>query len=106
MFKIYPGFTAIAILMGPAAPIIGHQTISDYLSSPDRPHQDRMTVIQHAYDSYAEEVKLQRTVPCDEYVNFVDDCTAARTTCDICSTHEMLIRLNFPSPSIAVVLDQ
>ena len=64
-----------------------------------------MKVIQHVYDSGSEEPKLHRTVVCDEYVNFVNDCTAAKTMCDLRSTHEMLIRLNFPSPSIAVVLE-
>jgi hypothetical protein len=46
MAKMHPGFTAIAILLGPAALIIGHQKITNYLSSPSRSRPDTVKVTQ------------------------------------------------------------
>ncbi len=50
MAKMHPGFTAIAILLGPAALIIGHQKITSYLSSPSRSHP---VEVSHAGDPAA-----------------------------------------------------
>ena len=46
MSKIHPGFTAVVILLGPAALIIGHQKLSNYFSSTSRSHTDPVQVSQ------------------------------------------------------------
>jgi hypothetical protein len=97
MRKIHPGFTAIAILMGPASLIIGHQKISDYLSPPKLADAEPIEVLQQIYHRCSEPPRLQRTVQCDEYVKYFDGCAATRA-CDLRASYELLIKLDFPSP--------
>jgi hypothetical protein len=100
MRKIRPGITAIAILMGPAALIIGHQKISEYLSPSEPNNAEPVEVLWQIYHSCSEPTKLQRTVRCDEYVRYLDRCAAMRT-CDLRSTYDLLIKLDLSSPPLS-----
>jgi hypothetical protein len=58
MRKIQPGFTAIAVLMGPASLIIGHQKISDYLSPTKSREAEPIEVLQRIYHRCSETPRL------------------------------------------------
>ncbi|MFD0466048.1 hypothetical protein ACFQY9_33430 [Microvirga aerilata] len=100
MRKIHPGFTAIAILLGPATLIMGHQKISGYLSAPQLPNPNPLKVLQQIYLKCSEPPKLQRTVQCDRYVSYVDQCLTAKNTCDPRASYELLIKLDFAPPPL------
>jgi len=99
MLKIHPGLKALAILIGPASLIIGHQKLSDYLSPPDSYDAELAEVLQDIYQDCSEPPKLQRTVQCDEYVKYVDGCIASKN-CDPRSSYELLIKLDFSPPPL------
>ncbi|MBL0407133.1 hypothetical protein JKG68_24680 [Microvirga aerilata] len=100
MRKIHPGFTAIAILLGPAALIMGHQKISGYLSAPQLSDPDPLKVLQQIYLKCSKPPKLQRTVRCDQYVSYVDQCLTAKNRCDPHASYELLIKLDFSPPPL------
>ena len=102
MRKIHPGFTAIAILLGPAALISGHHKLSSYLSSPDQSAPDPVKVLQQIYLKCSEPPKLQRTVQCDRYVSYVDQCLTAKNKCDPRASYELLIKLDFSPPPLGL----
>ena len=102
MRKIHPGFTAIAILLGPAALISGHHKLSSYLSSFDLPEPDPVKVLQQIYLKCSEPPKLQRTVQCDRYVSYVDQCLTAKNRCDPRASYELLIKLDFSPPPLGL----
>ncbi len=106
MRKIHPGFTAIAILLGPAALISGHHKLSSYLSSPDRSAPDPVKVLQQIYLRCTEPPKLQRTVQCDQYVSYVDQCLTAKNRCDPRASYELLIKLDFSPPPMGLPLQE
>jgi hypothetical protein len=100
MRKIHPGFTASAILLGPAALISGHHKLSSYFSLPDRSAPDPVKVLQQIYLKCSEPPRLQRTVQCDQYMSYVDECITAKNTCDPRASYELLIRLDFSPPPL------
>lgn len=103
MRKIHPGFIAIAILMGPAALIIGYQKVSEYLV-PASPHDpEALSLIRNTYESCTQPPKLQRTVQCDRYVIWYKTCLAANTQCDVRSAYELLIELDLSPPRLKQV---
>ncbi len=103
MLKIHPGFKAIAILLGPACLIMGHQKLSAPAAS-DRAAADPEQVLHRIYLACAERPKLQRTVQCDRYVRHVERCSAGKmrstgeTRCDPRSSYEILMKLDFSPP--------
>ena len=104
MRKIHPGFTAIAILLGPAALISGHHKLSSYFSLPDRSAPDPVKVLQQIYLKCSESPKLQRTVQCDQYVSYVNQCITARNRCDPRASYYLLIKLDFAPPPLGLPL--
>jgi hypothetical protein len=100
MRKIHPGFMAIAILLGPAALISGHHKLSSYLSSPDLSAPDPVKVLQQIYLKCSEPPKLQRTVQCDQYVSYIEQCVTAKNRCDPRASYELLIKLDFSPPPL------
>jgi hypothetical protein len=98
MRKIHPGFIAIAILMAPASLIIGHQKITDH-PSPAAQGPDAIKVAQQIYQECSDTPKSQRTVQCDEYVSWVDQCRAT-DQCDLSTAFTHLIDLEFVPKSM------
>jgi hypothetical protein len=97
MRKIHPGITAIAILMGPACLIIGHQNVSESLSLLKPISAEPIEVLQKIYQTCSEPPRLQRTVRCDEFVRYFDGC-AVKKRCDLRASYEFLIKLDFAPP--------
>ena len=76
MRNIHPGFIALAVLLGPATVIRGHHAASDYLSQRPGQNTDATELAQHVYQKCSDLPKLQRSVQCEEYVNWYDGCLA------------------------------
>lgn len=49
MRKIHPGFTAIAILLGPASGIIAHQKATDFFQREEVSSSDSAAISRQAY---------------------------------------------------------
>ena len=97
MRKIHPGFIALAILLGPASLIIGHQKITQVLKQEALSPSDPAALIQLAY-TCADSTQPQSTSPCDEYLALVERCATLKDRCDPRVLDEVLTKLNF-SPS-------
>jgi hypothetical protein len=104
MRKIHPGFTAIAILLGPAALISGHHKLTSHLSSPDPAVPDLAKVLHQIYLKCSEPPKLRRTVQCDQYVSYVEQCVTMKNRCDPRASYELLIKLDFSPPLLGLPL--
>jgi hypothetical protein len=90
MRKIHPGFIALAVVLGPATLIRGHQVVSDYLSQRPAQNSDATELAQHVYQKCSTPPTLQRSVQCNEYVNWYDGCVSSRNTCDLQSVYTRL----------------
>jgi len=99
MLKIHPGFKAIAILLGPACLIMGHQKLSAPAAS-DRAAADPEQVLHRIHLACAERPKLQRAVQCDQDVRHVERCSTDKTRCDPRSSYEILMKLDVPPPPL------
>jgi hypothetical protein len=97
MRKIHPGFKALAILLGPASLIIGHQKITQVLEREALSPSDPAALVQKAY-TCADEAQPQSTFPCNGYLRLVERCAALEDRCDPQVLDEVLTKLNF-SPS-------
>lgn len=95
MRKIHPGFKALAILLGPASIIIGHQKITEHFQQ-DIAAPSYAAIIRQAYVYCSELPQLQRHARCDEYLGYFEQCAAQTDRCDPRSVYEVLIRLNLP----------
>ena len=107
MRKIHPGFTALAILLGPASVIIGHQKISEYAQQGMVSPSDPVPFIRQAYAYCSELPQSQRPSQCDEYLDYFEQCSARTDPCDPRSVYEVLVRLNLsPVPSETPKIDK
>jgi hypothetical protein len=100
MLKIHPGFKAIAILLGPAALIITYHNIANYFSPAQPYNPELVKVSQEVYQNCSGLPKLERTVRCDEYVNYLDGCVRSKYTCSLGSSYKMLVKLDFTPPPL------
>ena len=100
MRKIHPGFIALAVLLGPATIIRGHQVVSDYLSQGPAQGPDPLQLAQHIYQKCSGAPGSQRSAQCDEYVSWYDQCVTSSHTCDLHSAPSRLIDLNILVPDI------
>jgi hypothetical protein len=99
MRKIHPGFTALAILLGPASLIIAHQKIIEYAGQEVANSSDPAALIRQAYASCSEAPRLQQASGCDEFVGYFKQCSALKERCDPHSVYDILLRLNLtPTP--------
>jgi hypothetical protein len=97
MRKIHPGFTALAILLGPASIIIGHQKITGYLQPDVANPSDTAALVQQAYAHCSEVPQLRRAAWCDEYMGYFEQCVALDERCDPRPVYKVLVRLNLSS---------
>jgi hypothetical protein len=95
MRKIHPGFIALAVLLGPATLIRGHQVVSDSRSQRSAQDPDPYRVAQRIYQKCSELPRVQRTVQCDQYVTWFEGCLTSKNTCDPPSAYTRLIDLKF-----------
>jgi hypothetical protein len=100
MLKIHPGFKAIAILLGPAALIITYHNISSYFSPPTPYNLELVKELQKVYHDCSRLPKLQRSVRCDEYMNYLDGCVRSKYTCSLSSSYKLLVKLDFSPPPL------
>ena len=107
MRKIHTGFTALAILLGPASVIIAHQKITDFLQQEEVSSSDSAAILRQAYVYCSEPTHFQRPSQCDEYLDYFERCAALKERCDANSIHEVLVRLNLsPLPSETPKIDK
>jgi hypothetical protein len=97
MRKIHPGFTALAILLGPASLIIAHEKITDYAGQEVANPSDPSALIQQVNASCSEAPRLQQASGCDEFVRYFKQCVALKERCDPRSVYDILLRLNLTS---------
>ena len=90
MRKIHPGFIALAVLLGPATIIRGHQVISNHWAQKAAQEPSALEVAQHVYRKCSEVPQVQRTVQCEKYVNWFDGCVASGNICDVRSASTRL----------------
>ncbi|NBJ13650.1 hypothetical protein [Microvirga arsenatis] len=98
MWKIHPGFIALAILLGPATLILAHGKITQspgqkVLLSLDPPRN-----LRQAYTHCAETPKNQRSAQCDEYVSFFEHCATQQKECDPREVYEVLSKIILSVP--------
>jgi len=99
MRKIHPGFTALAILLGPASIIIGHQKITGYLQPDVANPSDSAALVQQVYAHCSEGPQLRRAAWCNEFESHFERCAALKERCDLLSVHKILDRLKLsPEP--------
>ena len=107
MRKIHHGFTALAILMGPASVIIAHQKISDFFQQEQVSSSDPAAVIRQVYAYCSELPGFQRPSGCDEYLDRFEQCAALKERCDPHSVYKVLTRLSLsPVPSEMPKIDK
>lgn len=94
MLKIHPGFTALAILMGPASIIIGHQKVTEYFQHDIAARTDTASLVQQVYAGCSETSQSQRASQCREYMGRFEQCVALKERCDPRSMYANLVRLN------------
>ena len=99
MRKIHPGFKALAILLGPASLIIGHQKITQVLEQDALTPSEPAAPVQQAY-TCADETQLQSTSRCDGYLALVERCAALKSGCDPRVLDEVLTKLNYSPPQL------
>jgi hypothetical protein len=99
MRKIHPGFTALAILLGPASAIIGYQKVTEYFQSDVANPSDTSALVQQAYAHCSEVPQLRRAAWCNEYMGQFERCAAIKKGCDPRSVYKVLVRLNL-SPEL------
>jgi hypothetical protein len=99
MRKIHPGFTALAILLGPASGIIAHQKVTDFFQREEVSSSDSAAISRQAYAYCSELPPLQRSSRCDEYLDYFEQCAAQKERCDPRSVYNVLVRLNL-SPEL------
>jgi len=96
MRKIHPGFTALAILLGPASVIIAHQKITEYAQQKKVSSPDAAAAIRQAYVYCSELPQLQRPSRCNEFDGDLERCGALKERCDPRSVYKVLVRLKLP----------
>ena len=100
MRKIHTGFTALAILLGPASVIIAHQKITEHFQPELASPSDPVATIRQAYAYCSGLPRSQRPSRCDEYLGYFEQCIPQKDRCDPRSVHDVLARLNLsPVPS-------
>ena len=99
MRKIHPGFTALAILLGPASAIIGHQKVTEYFQPDVDNPSDTAALVQQAYALCSEGAKLRRAAWCNDFEGHFERCAALKERCDPRSVYKVLVRLNL-SPEL------
>ncbi|KFG69470.1 hypothetical protein [Microvirga sp. BSC39] len=100
MRKIHHGFTALAILLGPASIIIAHQKITDTSQQEQVSSSNSATIIRQAYTYCSELPSFQRPSRCDEYLDHFERCSAQKERCNPKSVYEVLVRLKL-SPALS-----
>lgn len=109
MRKIHHGFIAISILMGPASLILTHEQLTRTPAQEVFESFDPSSILRQAYTQCAEVPKPQRSIQCDQYVRFFEDCAARKNECGPQAVYEVLIKAILsaspkrPKPEKAVV---
>jgi hypothetical protein len=93
MRKIHHGFIAIVILAGPAGLILAHEKLTRTPAQEIFESFDPPPILRQAYTQCAEAPKLQRSIQCDRYMRFVEDCAARKNECGPQSVYEVLTKL-------------
>ncbi|MBD2749975.1 hypothetical protein IC232_25205 [Microvirga sp. BT688] len=107
MRKIHPGFTALAILLGPASVIIAHGKITEYSQQTVAKPSDPAAIIRQAHAHCSELPQSQRPGHCDEYLAYFEQCAARKERCDPRSVGEILVRQNLsPAPLETLKIDR
>ena len=107
MRKIHPGFTALAILLGPASGIIAHQKVTDFFQREEVSSSNSAAISRQAYAYCSELPPLQRSSRCDEYLDYFEQCAARKERCDPRSVYNILVRLKLsPVPSETPKIDK
>jgi hypothetical protein len=93
MRKIHHGFIAIAVLLGPATLILGHEKLTltparEVFESFDPPQS-----LRQAFTRCAEAPKQERSAQCDEYVSFFEQCANRRNECGPRTVYEAMTKL-------------
>jgi hypothetical protein len=93
MRKIHHGFIAIAVLLGPATLILGHEKLTvtpaqEVFESFDPPQN-----LRQAFTRCAEAPKQERSAQCDEYVSFFEQCANRRNECGPRMVYEFMTKL-------------
>ena len=92
MRKIHPGFIAVAILLGLATLILAHEKITRTPAQEVFESFDPPPVLRQAYTRCAKAPKQQRSVECDEYVSFFEQCAAGKNECGPQSVYKVLTK--------------
>jgi hypothetical protein len=95
MRKIRHGFIAIAVLGGPASPILAHQKLTENLTQGASNPSDVAAIVQQAYSRCSEAPRAVRPSQCDDYIRSFDQCAARKNECDPHSVYEVLLKLSF-----------
>lgn len=107
MRKIHPGFTALAILLGPASAIIGHQKVTEYFQPEVANPSDTAALVHQAYAVCSEGAQLRRAAWCNEFEGHFERCAALKEGCDPRSVYKILVRLKLsPVPSETPKIDK
>jgi hypothetical protein len=98
MRKIHHGFIAIVILTGPASLILAHEKLTQTPAQEVFESFDPPPMLRQAYTQCAEAPKQQRSIQCDQYVSFFEDCAARKNECGPQSVYEVFTKLILSAP--------
>jgi hypothetical protein len=98
MRKIHHGFIAIAVLIGPSSLILAHEKLTRTPAREIFESFDPPPILRQAYTQCAEAPKQQRSIQCDQYVGFFEQCAARKNECGPQAVYEVLTWVIFSAP--------